>query len=124
MRGWFWVMPRGCPNPDAAWAFVEHGTSVEAAFTIFNVAGGYPSYKPFLEVAAFDKYPGMRWFVDSPNNADVIYIAPVLPISSDEVDDRINAGLDEMSFGSVTADEVLQRAQEECQKLIDQALET
>lgn len=123
MRGWFWVMPKGCPNPEGAWKFIEHATSVEAAFTLLNVAGGYPSYKPFLKVADFSKIPGMQWFVDSPFTADEIYIAPPFPISTDELDNRINAGLDNMAFGKMTAEQVLSQAQDEVQKLIDQELQ-
>jgi multiple sugar transport system substrate-binding protein len=120
--GWFWAMPKGCPNPDQAWKYIEHATSVEAAYTLFNVAGGYPSYIPFLEVADFSKYEGLQWFVDSPFESDDTYIAPPLPISAEEVTDRLKAGLDEMSFGRVSGQEMLDQAQEEVQVLIDQAI--
>jgi ABC-type glycerol-3-phosphate transport system substrate-binding protein len=115
-------MPRGCPNPDAAWKFIEHATSVEASFTLFNIAGSYPSYKPFLEKADFSAHPGLQWFVNSAAAADEIYFYPQLPLSSDEVDDRINSGLDEMSFGTISGQEMLTRIQGEVQTLIDQAV--
>ncbi len=122
IRGWFWVMPKGDPDPEAAWQYVEHATSVEASQTYYDVAGGWPSYKPFLEVADFSQYKGLDWFTNSPFAADEFYIAPALPISSDEIDDRINAGLDEMAFGRISAPELLERVQAETQKLVDQAL--
>jgi multiple sugar transport system substrate-binding protein len=122
IRGWFWVMPKGCPDPDAAWQFIEHATSVEASQTYYDVAGGWPSYKPFLQVADFSQYKGLDWFINSTFDADEFYIAPALPISSDEIDDRINAGLDEISFGRIGSQEMLDRSQDETQKLVDQAI--
>jgi ABC-type glycerol-3-phosphate transport system substrate-binding protein len=125
MRGWFWMMPVGCPHPDQTWQYIEEFTTVDAAFTLFNVTGGWPSYKPFLEAAKFEweKIPGLQWMINSPDAADEIHMNPPFPISLDEVDDRINAGLDEMAFDpSLTAEAMLTEVSAEIQKLVDQAI--
>ena len=126
MRGWFWMIPVGCAHPDQTWQYIEDFTTVEAAFTLFNVTGGWPSYKPFLEAAKFEweKVPGLQWMINSPAAADVIHMNPPFPISLDEVDDRVNAGVDEMAFDpSLTAEAMLTEVSGEIQKLVDQAFQ-
>jgi ABC-type glycerol-3-phosphate transport system substrate-binding protein len=124
MRGWFWMMPKDCPHPDQTWQYIEEFTTVDAAFTLYNVTGGWPSYKPFLEAAQFewDKVPGLQFMIDSPSAADLIAMNPPFPISLDEVDDRIDAGLDQMAFEGISAEEMLTEVSAEIQKLVDQAV--
>lgn len=120
--GWFWVRPTNCPNPEVAWDFVEHASTVDSINIIYNTAGGYPTYTPFIEQADFSQYEGLQWFVDSAFEAEDFYTAPPLPIAPGEVTDRLVAGLDEMTFGEITAQEMLTRVESEVQPLIDQAV--
>jgi multiple sugar transport system substrate-binding protein len=119
--GWFWVMANNSPDPDNAWQFVEHASTVDSVNTIFNVAGGFPTYKPFIDQADFSQYKGLQWFVDSAYNADAFYVYPALPIAGSEISDRLRAGMDEMTFDQIEAQPMLDRVQEETQKLLDQA---
>jgi len=122
MRGWFWLMPVGCPHPDQSWQYIEDFTTVESAFILKSVAGYWPSYKPFLDLADWSESPGMQWMIDSPYQADEIYMAPPLPVSTDEVEDRMDSGMERMMFEGVSAEEMLTEVEAEVQKLIDQAI--
>lgn len=121
--GWFWVMPKGGTQADDAWKFVEHASTVESINTLYATAGGYPSYKPFLETADFSTYNGLQWFIDSTFKAQDFYRAPPLPIAASEVADRLKAGMDEMSFGRIDAKAMLARVQEEAQALVTQEMQ-
>lgn len=56
-------------NPDDAWPLAEWMQSTAVCDLLFNEIGWLPAYKPYFDTADPNKYPGLKFYFDSINEA-------------------------------------------------------
>jgi multiple sugar transport system substrate-binding protein len=127
-NGNFFVVPRGCKNPDGAWEFMKFwsgfgGNEAEAADTA--ASGGWipPSHR-VVEQAAFqdylEKHPNFRLFVrlaDSPNQVPT----PAVPVQA-YFYERVNLAAEEALSLSKTPQQALDDATRDVQARLNAVL--
>jgi ABC-type glycerol-3-phosphate transport system substrate-binding protein len=84
------MIAKDSPNPDAAWRLAEYITTDEANKKMFDSIGWLIPTKALIEnpdsMIDVDKYPGLRFYVESMNQADELWAYPGCPIDSFVID--------------------------------------
>ncbi|MDI7277499.1 MAG: extracellular solute-binding protein, partial [Anaerolineae bacterium] len=116
-------IPKAAKHPEQAWRLSEYLVSLEALRIIFDGCGFLTATKEFLEdpgkVVDFYKYPGLRFWVDSPKEADELWAEPRGPIDG-FVWDKFPKAIDSVILGQATPEE----AATELQRLVDEEFAT
>lgn len=96
--GHYVVFFKEAKNTEAGFKFSEFLTSDELCDQIFNELGWLPAYKPYLEKADPNAFPGLDFYINSMNEATDIQPAIACPITSfvqttyDQLSDDVNRG--------------------------------
>lgn len=98
------TIPKDSKYPDEAFRFLEYLSTDEAQRIVFFMAGGYVSTKSWLEKANVDFYPGLEFYINSPAEADNLYIYEPCPVDF-VIWDQWYTQLDAVLWGDKTAEE-------------------
>jgi multiple sugar transport system substrate-binding protein len=125
VNGNFFVVPRGCRNPQGAWEFMKFWSGFgghEAEAAISAAAGGWvPASRYVVEQPAFDNYlrqhPQFRLFVDlaqSPNQVPT----PTIPVQA-YFFERVNHAVEEALSLAKSPQQALDEATRDVQQRLD-----
>lgn len=75
-------IPVGSPHPDQAFEFIEFVTQDETAEIMFENTGWLPGRTAFYDPNSdrFDVYAGLRWYIESVNEATEFWPGFIIPI--------------------------------------------
>ena len=75
-------IPDGAENPEKSFEFLEFAVSDTVAEIMYENTGWLPGRKAFYDLSSdrFDKYPGLRWYIESVNEATEFWAGPIIPI--------------------------------------------
>jgi multiple sugar transport system substrate-binding protein len=114
--GWGYAIPKGAPNPDAAWLLLKYATAGEGNLSFFK-AQGRPT-----PVIQWNEDPDMAVGNDHWDayiaNIEASEKSPVSPVSS-QINEIITRMTEEVLFGVKTPEEALADAEEDVQDILD-----
>ncbi len=94
--GHYGMLPKGSPDPDLGWQFIEYLNTDKAMQIIFDGTGWIGAHKAFADKLDVKKYEGLDFFVKSATEATVmwrVYVDPVQAFVSDQwskIQDSVN----------------------------------
>jgi len=101
--------------PDEAWPIAEWVQTNAFCDIIFNDIGWLPAYLPYFEQADRDKYPGLRFYFDSVEEADYWGAFPRCEIQA-FISQKFQEVRESVYRGEMTGAEAAARLQEEAEK--------
>ena len=108
-------IPVGAPNPDAAFEFIEFLTTDAVAEIMFATTGWLPGRQAFYDPSRpdFDVYPGLRWYIESVQEANEFWAGPIIPIQGFMNQQRVLM-YDAVVYGEKTPAEAVADMQQTC----------
>lgn len=116
-------IPRGAKDPDTAFRLIEFFSTVKAGELMLDNAGFLNGSTAFFDAGDFSAHPDLQWFLDARKAADVSATAPAPIPVFDELMVNFEQGLDEVTRGQRSAQEMLDDLQARMQSSLDQLLQ-
>jgi len=116
--GWNVCIPKGAKDIDEIFKLFEFLGTDDSNLTILEMAGSFCATNSFAEKTDFARFGGLAWFMESVVKADKTYGNVLCPVFA-EARDRLLSGIDEVSFGLKTTQEMLDELQEAVQQAVD-----
>lgn len=116
-------IPRGAKDPDTAFRLIEFFSTVKAGELMLDNAGFLNGSTAFFDAGDFSAHPDLQWFLDARKAADVSATAPAPIPVFDELMVNFEQGLDEVTRGQRSAQEMLDGLQARMQSSLDQLLQ-
>lgn len=111
--GHFGNIPKGSPNPEAAFEFLEFTTTDKACDIIFAQTGWLGARLSYLEKVDTSKAPGLDFYIRSATEADEMNACACCPISG-FVGDQWWDTVDAVNYGDKTPEEAAKDLQKLC----------
>jgi multiple sugar transport system substrate-binding protein len=108
--GHYGMLPKGGPNPDLGFKFIEFLTTDQALDVIFNGTGWLGARKSYLKKVDVSKYPGLDFFVKSADEASVMWQVIVDPVQA-FVSDQWSKIQESVNFHKTTPKEAADQLQ-------------
>jgi hypothetical protein len=80
--GHYGMLPKGGPNPDLGFQFIEYLTTPAALDVIFNGTGWLGARKSYLSKVDTSKYSGLDFYIKSADSASVMWSVIVDPVQA------------------------------------------
>jgi multiple sugar transport system substrate-binding protein len=109
--GHYGMLPKGGPNPDLGFKFIEFLTTKPALDAIFNGTGWLGARKSYLKDVDVSKYPGLDFFIKSADAATVMWQVLVDPIQS-FVSDQWSKLQESVNYHKITPKEAAAQLQQ------------
>lgn len=119
--GWNISIPKGAKHIDETFKLFEFLSTDDSNLTILEMAGSFCATKSFAEKTDFTGFGGLAWFMESVVKADKVYGNVLCPVFA-EARSRLLGGIDEVSFGLRTTQEMLDELQETVQHALDEVV--
>jgi ABC-type glycerol-3-phosphate transport system substrate-binding protein len=119
--GHFGLLPKGSPNPDQGFEFLEYLWSDQALDIIFEGTGWLTARKSYLSRVDAARYRGLDFYIRSVSEANEMYEAPVNPIDG-FFGPKWRDAVADVRDGKVNAKTALQELQRLCTEELRQRL--